>query len=286
MSAHEPLDPQERELAARLAEWRVGSPPPAVEQAILAQARAAARAAGARPARRRAWLPGLAAAAVLVLAVGVVWRVLENPPEPVRMEKGVQPPTPVPALAPAGESARPAEAGAGGPVQRKEKDGWADQPAPRAFPSVPAATTPAVPAPASATPRQVAPAGPVPGRPPPSVPGEAPPPPPAPVPSPAPVEAQRPRPGAPPPPAMDTVVPPSPRESVRETVPPAAERSMAPQSRAAAADPFDESVGQVRELLRQGRHGRALQALRELRELHPERPLPEDLRALLAGDGR
>ncbi len=80
MSTHEPLSPQERELAARLASWQVAAPSPEIEQAILARARAAAAAGATAGNRRPPWLVSLASAAVLVLGLGVVWRVMEAPP--------------------------------------------------------------------------------------------------------------------------------------------------------------------------------------------------------------
>jgi hypothetical protein len=81
MTAREPLTGEERELAARLAEWNVGVPSPAIEQAVLAHARTAQPVARATVGRRPPWLVGLASAAVLTLAVGIVWRVLESPPD-------------------------------------------------------------------------------------------------------------------------------------------------------------------------------------------------------------
>jgi hypothetical protein len=76
VSAREPLGPEEQEAADRLREWSVAAPSVALDERILAQARAAV----APPVRRpRPLLVGLASAATLVLAVGVVWRVLEAP---------------------------------------------------------------------------------------------------------------------------------------------------------------------------------------------------------------
>jgi hypothetical protein len=78
---HEPLDAEERDLAARLA--RTGpldGPPPALDAKILAAAHAAA--ATRRPGRHRlAWLgvppalvTGMGVAAAAVLALGLVWQ--------------------------------------------------------------------------------------------------------------------------------------------------------------------------------------------------------------------
>lgn len=83
MNAREPLTVEERLLAGRLAEWSVGAPSVQIEQRILAQARAAVVSAASmtQGRKRQPWLFGLASAAVLTLAVGVVWRVSEAPPE-------------------------------------------------------------------------------------------------------------------------------------------------------------------------------------------------------------
>lgn len=88
---HDPLSPEERALADRLA--RLGphdGPPPALDARILAAAHAAAaHAAAARP-RRRRWLAmtaipgglitGAGMAAALVLVVGVVWQLRPSSP--------------------------------------------------------------------------------------------------------------------------------------------------------------------------------------------------------------
>lgn len=79
---HEPLDPEERDLAGRLV--RVGpfeGPSPALDARILAAAHAAAAARTPRPQRRLAWLglppalvTGVGVAAAAVLALGLVWQ--------------------------------------------------------------------------------------------------------------------------------------------------------------------------------------------------------------------
>lgn len=107
MSAREPLTAEERQLAERLAEWSVGAPSAQIEQRILSQARAAVAVAPARPAagrRRPPWLLGLASAAVLTLAVGVVWRVVEAPSESAIFMESVPVAAPEPAPAVVGKS--------------------------------------------------------------------------------------------------------------------------------------------------------------------------------------
>ena len=82
---HEPLDDEERELAARLG--RIGpfdGPSPALDAKILAAAHAAA--VTRRPGRRLAWLgvppalvTGVGVAAAAVLALGLVWQLRPQP---------------------------------------------------------------------------------------------------------------------------------------------------------------------------------------------------------------
>lgn len=118
MSEREPLTAQERELADRLTVWKTGAPPPAVEQAVLAQARSATAAVAAPRSRRPPWLVSLASAAVLVVAVGVVWRVVEMPGHEERLLESM--PTGAPPSPEAGARGSdapgfaPAEVGASG----------------------------------------------------------------------------------------------------------------------------------------------------------------------------
>ncbi|MFC5577628.1 hypothetical protein ACFPOA_06345 [Lysobacter niabensis] len=82
---HEPLDDEERALAARLG--RIGpfdGPPPALDARILAAAHAAA--VTRTPGRRLAWLgvppalvTGMGVAAAAVLALGLVWQLRPQP---------------------------------------------------------------------------------------------------------------------------------------------------------------------------------------------------------------
>ncbi|MBB6599707.1 hypothetical protein [Luteimonas sp. MC1825] len=109
-----PLDHEERELAALLARDRPSAgPSPALDAAILATARKAARdAPGLAPrATRRprmAWAAGAGLAASLVLAVGVAWQIRpqgdaievpdEAPRAAVAREVGTATPPPAPAV--------------------------------------------------------------------------------------------------------------------------------------------------------------------------------------------
>jgi resuscitation-promoting factor RpfA len=84
----EPLDPGERELAARLARSGPhGEPPAAVDERILAAAHAAT---SASPRRARRLPLALGVAASLVLALGLAWQLrplLDDPPPPVESER-------------------------------------------------------------------------------------------------------------------------------------------------------------------------------------------------------
>lgn len=101
-SRHEPLSPDEQALAARLVQWKTGEPDTSLDRMILAQARSAVS-TPAQPTQRshqRPWLVGLASAATFVFAVGLIWRVAEQAPEPLaEMARGQ------PSAASAGESA-------------------------------------------------------------------------------------------------------------------------------------------------------------------------------------
>jgi hypothetical protein len=88
MSPHdEPLTPEERDLARRLARVDAAAEPsPALDARILAAARGATGAAPAvvrqAPAKRRprfAWAAGLGVAASLLLAVGIAWQLRPQP---------------------------------------------------------------------------------------------------------------------------------------------------------------------------------------------------------------
>ena len=83
--SHDPtsLNPEERELAQRLARLGPhGEPSPALDARILAAAQAAAASAPVR--HRRRWPVALGAVASLALALGIAWRLRPLPgPPPV-----------------------------------------------------------------------------------------------------------------------------------------------------------------------------------------------------------
>lgn len=72
---HEPLTPEERELADRLARLGApGGPSSALDARILAAAHDAVAGDGARRARRTRWPVAMGVAATLVLAIGIAWQ--------------------------------------------------------------------------------------------------------------------------------------------------------------------------------------------------------------------
>lgn len=81
MSRHDALNELERELARQLRDGPSPQPDDALDARILAQARAAVSPVPVQRVRRRPWLVGLASAAVLVLSVGVIVRVVDEPPD-------------------------------------------------------------------------------------------------------------------------------------------------------------------------------------------------------------
>jgi len=131
MSRHEPLTPEERELAQHLAHPGHAGPSPATDARILAAARLAAasdadagadaapRAPAATPPqaalspatttrhrRRRHWPASLGLAASVALAVGVAWQ-LREPPQPLATTDAVMAPSPVFEADPSAAAAEP-----------------------------------------------------------------------------------------------------------------------------------------------------------------------------------
>ncbi|TYT25574.1 hypothetical protein FZO89_04475 [Luteimonas viscosa] len=116
---HEPLTPEERELAARLSRLDPhAAPPAALDAAILAAARAQPHGEGApatraqRRPRRPRWPVGLGIAASLAVAVGVAWQLRPLPesralsaPSELEMPQAV-----IAEPAPAGAAITPPEA--------------------------------------------------------------------------------------------------------------------------------------------------------------------------------
>jgi len=107
---HEPLDPEERALARRLADEAMHEPSAELDARILAAAREPVRpeprAGGSRRSRSR-WPLALGLAASVTLAVGVAWQ-LREPPRP--------------AVAPAPAAAPLADAPDDAPVSREAAD--------------------------------------------------------------------------------------------------------------------------------------------------------------------
>lgn len=77
---YQPLSPEERELAQRLAQLGApGGPPASLDAQILSAAHAALAGKPSRPSRRQRWPLALGAVATLVLAVGVAWQLRPRP---------------------------------------------------------------------------------------------------------------------------------------------------------------------------------------------------------------
>lgn len=166
---HDPLDAHERLLADRLARESTASPPPALDAAILAAARAAVAGTPAAPARvprhhRRRWPLGMGMAAAVLVAVGVAWQLR---PLPDARPGSALPATPAAQVA--GRPARPPVAATRIPTDSQPSDTASDDaaigarvlsapvsssrsmapdatPPPDAIASAPPATAPAAPA--------------------------------------------------------------------------------------------------------------------------------------------
>jgi hypothetical protein len=274
VSAREPLAPDERALAGRLREWSVAEPSTALDQRILAQARAAVPAPARRP---RPLLFGLASAATVVLAVGVVWRVLEAPPA------GLPPvPDAAPQMRAAGEDAAARSGSIPGPTAPQAPLGDVEAPAPPLQASQEAATRPAAggrdnalsaPPPADRVPPPAAPA-PRPATPPvAAAPPAAPPAPPAPpVPAPAEAEAAR-------APAVSAAPAAADREQGRAL-------EVRRERGALGAEPAADAIEGIRALIAAGQLDEARNAIARLRERWPALVLPADLQTVAADPER
>lgn len=129
----DPLSPEERELADALARAtpRRG-PPPQLDAAILASARAALRegAAPLRETRRRRWPAVLGVAASLALAVGIAWQLRPTPDRDLPpMTEG---PPPRPAASTAADASTPSGARSGPPAKGAAAPAQAPPPEPMA----------------------------------------------------------------------------------------------------------------------------------------------------------
>jgi hypothetical protein len=278
VSAREPLGPEEQALADRLREWSVAPPSAALDERILAQARAAV----ARPVRRpRPLLIGLASAASLVLAVGVVWRVLEAPPEPLApvpeampQMRGAGADAAAPAAATAGDAAAtqaPAQRQADAPAGQRAAERGPARTAPRAQSPGPAAPAPDL-ADLAETPVE-----------------------PAPVPALAPAPAPAPEPPPPPPPAPPARTRGGAEAGAARTPAAPALRIAAPETDdrergrvlearrergSAVAEPATQAIERIRGLIAEGELDQARAQVALLRERWPDLVLPADLQAL------
>lgn len=284
------LTPEESELAALYHRLPQDEPPPALDAAILAQARQAVQSHRTRNRRgAQRWVLGLGSAAVLVLAAGVGWQVfsLDRGPAGVPAAKSAadqSAPAPVAphadATAQIARSANVTDSTSGTPAARVAIAAAAPMP-----PPPPVVAKPAPPRVVAQSSQQRS-AAPPPAVPPPppvieevqvmaaSVPTPPAPPPPR-TPPPAivvvPMAAPAPPAPAPPPPPMQAAPAP----------PPALQAGLAPfASEAAPPDSTTAAIKHIRELLKANQRAQALAALRDFTRAHPDYVLPDDLKAL------
>jgi hypothetical protein len=269
-------DPRDDDLVALYRELPRAEPPAALDAAVLAAARAAVRA------RRPVWLAPAAAAAVMVLAVGVGWQLRHEP-----LRESTPPAAPATeaetTAEPAGEAAKAEQA-----VARQAEGAQA----PQAVPTAPAPTPPAgaiveaqrrSEAAATATrgddratagqqrldpittkgsrvqrPRERTFATP----------------PPESIAAPA---ADR---AAAPPIALAPPEPPAPPVPSSASAPTALSAEPAPAAAARGVDPIASAIADIRALRDAGRHDEAVAALSRLLDEYPTLALPDDLREL------
>lgn len=279
------LTPEERELAALYRRLPQDEPPPALDAAILAQARQAVQPQRTRNRRgAQRWVLGLGSAAALVLAAGVGWHVysLDRGPAGVSAAKSAADQSTSAPVAPhadatlqSARSANVTDSTSGTPAARVAIAAAAPMP-----PPPPVVAKPAPPrVVAQSSQRRMAPPPP-----PPvieevqvmaaSVPTPPAPPPPR-TPPPAivvvPMAAPAPPAPAPPPPPMQAAPAP----------PPALQAGLAPfASEAAPPDSTTAAIKHIRELLKANQRAQALAALRDFTRAHPDYVLPDDLKAL------
>ncbi|WP_147651916.1 hypothetical protein [Vulcaniibacterium gelatinicum] len=279
----EPLTPEERALAERLARLGPhGEPSPALDARVLAAARAELEAAAPPARRRRRWPYVVGIAASCALAVGVAWRLrpLPEPPAMARKEAAAT----VAEMAPV-EAAPPAAAMQAKPVAPPQP---VPPPAQAPAPAVDAAAATAreadaaAPAAAAKAASEVAPEN-----------AEAAPAfvaePPATLAAPAP---------APPPPAAATRTDRNGASTGQPVRQEAGAAAQARESRLAAPLPEEDVedippatadnpevrdawLQRIRELMAAGELDLARESLARFRERHPQHPIPDDLRPLL-----
>lgn len=285
---HEPLAPDEAELAQRLHVLPGGVPSAHVDAAILAAARAP------RPrAPRSLWWLALSSAASLVLAVGLVWRMQ---PTLQPLDAPTAPSTPHPALREAASPASP-DASAADAEARRERAASPPTATPESTADTLQRTQAEVETDAKATPPQSA--APTAANAPeaPKLPARivvtgtrvvVPPP------ADANVEAARERQkanAAPPPVVFEDAspmaieapppAPPAPMSQLRDVLvaPPAAPESAGADATLDAM--LNQEIEAIRRLQREGRQDLARERLRELIDRHPQWTVPDDLRRLL-----
>lgn len=150
MNRDDPLTPEERELARLLGRRAEQGPPPALDAAILATARAAVEApaseatplpAAPRTLRpRRRWPAVFGVAASTVFAVGIAWQMRPEPPSAPAEAVATEPaPAPTAGAAPAAAEAAPARAAAIADVPKPAPVTPRQLPAPMMAPAPPPA---------------------------------------------------------------------------------------------------------------------------------------------------
>lgn len=314
----EPLTPEERLLADRLAGDASAAPSAALDAAILGAARNASGAAPAQTraatahrtvsSRRRRWPLAAGMAASVALAVGIAWQLRPVPDSEMRAASEMPAAAPAAATAPAPEVLRSREITPPPPVESAPLPAQAatDVPAPAApaaDEAPPAASTrhetvatessDSASSAAAAAANMQAPVERSTAFGAEMHPAAAPPPPPA-IPASAPaVPAPPPAPPSPPAPVQ------APAESAARRAAPAARQTRA-ESQALVLESIDDApddgdppasadapevraawLARVRELLDAGRIGEAKASLAEFHRRHPQAELPPDLRALL-----
>jgi hypothetical protein len=279
--------PGEDELKALYRSLPRKEPSPEQDRAIKRAAADAVRASRRRPSTR--WPVAVASVAMVVVAAGLGWRMLQQPSSLPQMPASRA----VIAKAPAPEPAHPASAPApqsdmalAAPEEKQTAERAAEAPVQRE--NIRTALKPKVVAPkiaARQAPVVAAAPAPVPAAAEETM-AAAPPPPPAPPAPPAMIVAPPPAPPAPAPaPATADVAVNAP--AAAQGYHAAAMRAMAappPVLDATTPNPTDtptQELEKIRQLFAQHRHDEAVQRLTAFRKAHPDTPLPDDLRAQL-----
>lgn len=277
----EPLDAEERALAARLPRPKGrGEPGAALDARILAAAHAAAAGPAPAPARPRRWLLPVGLAASLCLALGLAWRVQLTPPValPTTIDAEPQqaqaPPSKADSVLPEDRVAAPQRPSPPTPAAPARSRAAADAapmreqvpqaidiaPSPTAFETAPApppmAALPAPPAPPVATAASASR----------TLAAEAPPP--------------AARAAAPPRPAMAAKARAAESAALADDAASDAPEADIPPATADAPEVRDAWLRRIGELQRDGRTAEARASLVEFRRRYPEAVLPAELRAL------